>query len=249
MPVPLFASESKLNMHFKQSGRILVSAVDSSAQLEVGANFLQSGVIGGLYGSGCEFIPRNRGRRVPVAPLVCLGRGIWVWLGYHEEWEGEGSDHGTLKYSFRSVGLSIHFGFRNNVFKPQMFRAEWAGWARWGRREYSFQGGSAGHPHWHFDALDSVLEEKSSQRAAELIRRLKANGESEIREFTPKLSDLDVRDFIGAQKVSRIHFASAAAWWKSPPHGEHVHGPATLADIESWVRRSLDYIKGELERL
>ncbi len=29
----------------------------------------------------------------------------------------------------RSVGLSVHFGIKNNIFKPQMFRAEWAGWA------------------------------------------------------------------------------------------------------------------------
>ena len=249
MPVPLYANESKLNMHFKQSSKILVSAVDSSAQLQVGTNFLESGVIGGLYGSGCELIPRNRGRRVPVAPLVCLGHGLWVWLGYHEEWEGERSDHGTPKYSFKTVGLSIHFGFRNNVLKPQIFRAEWAGWARWGSRNYSFQAGGAAHPHWHFDALDSVAEEKSSQRATELIRRLKANGDSEIREFSPNLPDLDVRDFIGAQKLSRIHLASAAAWWKSPPHGEHMHGPASLGDIETWVLRSIEYIKGELARL
>ena len=249
MPVALYASESKLNAHFKQSGRILVSAVDSSAQLQIGTSVLESGIIGGLYGSGCEFIPRNRGRRVPVAPLVCLGHGLWVWLGYHEEWAGEGLDRGILKYSFRSIGLSIHFGFKNNVLKPQIFRAEWAGWARWGRREYSFQAGGAAHPHWHFDALESIVEEKSSQRATDLISRLKANGESAISEFSPKLSDLDVRDLIGAQKVSRIHFASAAAWWKSQPDGEYVRGPETLGDIENWVRHSLDYIKRELERL
>ena len=249
MAVPLIVNESKLRMHFKQSDAILASAVHSSAQLQIGTEFFHSGVTGGLYGPGCELIPRNRGRRVPVAPLLCLGQGLWVWLGYHEEWYGEQPNRRIRRYSFRSVGLSIHFGWRNNVFKPQMFRAEWAGWARWGGGDYRFQAGNAGHPHWQFDALDSITDDDHSQRAVELLRRLKAEGEPEIRDFSPQLSDVDVRDFVTSQKVSRIHFASAAAWWKSPPHGEHMHGPANLADIESWVRRSLDYIKLELERL
>ena len=232
-------------MHFRQSGGILAAAVDNSAQLQVVPEFAHPRVIGGLYGSGCEFIPRNRGRPVPVAPVLPLGQGLWVWLGYREEWDEERRN----RYSFRSVGLSIHFGLRNDVFKPQMFRAEWAGWARWGGLDYSFQAAAAGHPHWQFDVLDSLPDDDVSERATQLLRRLKAEAEPEIREFSPLLSNFDVRDLVTAQKLSRIHFASAAAWWKSPPHDEHMHGPANLADIENWVRHSLEYIKCELDRL
>ena len=236
-------------MHFKESGTILGSAVHTSAQLEVGADFGYPGVIGGLYGSGCELIPRNRGRSVHVAPLTHLVQDLWVWLGYREEWDEERPNRRIRRYSFRSVGLSIHFGLRNSVFKPQMFRAEWAGWARWDGSEYRFQAANAGHPHWQFDALDSIRDDDLSLRAKQLLRRLKADSEPEIREFSPQLSCGDVRDLVTAQNVSRIHFTSAAAWWKSPPYGEHVHAPAKVADIENWVRHSVEYIKHELERL
>ena len=249
MTVPLIATQSKLLMHFEQSGSILSSAVHTSAELKVEAEFVHPRVVGGLYGSGCEFIPRNRGRRVPVAPLYHLGQGLWVWLGYHEEWDEERPSRRIHRYSFRSVALSIHFGLRNNAFKPQMFRAEWAGWARWGGSGFGFQAANAGHPHWQFDALDSLPDSNLLHRADQLLSRLKADPGHEVREFSPQLSNLDVRDFVATQKVSRIHFASAAAWWKPPPHGDHVHGPTNLIDIQNWVRYSLNYIKLELDRL
>jgi hypothetical protein len=72
--VAVIVNESRLQMHFRQSGRILASAVHRSAQLQVEADFVNSGVIGGLYGPGCERISRNRGRSASVAPLLCLGQ-------------------------------------------------------------------------------------------------------------------------------------------------------------------------------
>ena len=249
MTVPLIATYSKLLGHFRHSGSILAAAVDTSAQLQIVPEFGHLGVTGGLFGSGCELIPRNRGRRTPVAPLLHLREGLWVWLGYHEEWYEERRIGKIRRFSFRSVGLSIHCGLRNSAFKPQMFRAEWAGWAKWDGMDYSFQAVDAAHPHWQFDALDSLPDESLSRRAGELLSRLKKEPKTEIHEFSPRLSEVDVRDMVAVQKFSRIHFASAAAWWKASPHGMHVHNPTDLSDIENWVRRSLEYIKRELTRL
>lgn len=249
MPCPLIVTESRLNQHFQNSGTILQDAVDASVQLDVDYEFVSPGAIGGLYGTGCEFIPRNRGRPVAVAPLIHLDKGVWVWLGYHEEWEEERRNRHIRRFSFRSVGLTVHFGVKNNQFKPQMFRAEWAGWARWNGPDYSFQAIDAGHPHWQFDALDSLPDDDFSGRAAKLLSRLKAEAGSQIRDFSPQLATVEVRDVVTAQKLSNIHFASAAAWWKSSPHGDHAHGPANIADIETWVKRSLEYLKVELARL
>ena len=249
MTLPLVATHSKLLAHFQQSGSILAAAVDTSAQLQVEHEFVHPRVIGGLIGSGCEFVTRNRGRRAPVAPFLHLSEGLWVWLGYHEEWQEEHRIGGVRRFSFRSVGLSIHFGPRNHAFKPQMFRAEWAGFAKWRGTEYSFQAADAAHPHWQFDALDSLPDSSMSQRAAELLNRLKAEASPEIREFSPHLSEFDVRDMVTIQKISRIHFASAAAWWEASPHAKHAHSPTDLADIQNWVRHSLEYIKLELTRL
>ena len=249
MTVPLVATYPKLLAHFQQSGSILAAAVDTSAQLQIEHEIVHSRAIVGLFGPGCEFVARNRGRPAPVAPLLHLREGLWVWLGYHEEWQEERRIRNIRRFSFRSVGLSIHFGLRNNTFKPQMFRAEWAGLAKWNGADYSFQAADAAHPHWQFDALDSLPDDTLSRRAAQLLQRLKSEPNPDIREFSPLLSEVDVRDMITVQKVSRIHFASAAAWWKVPPNRNHVHNPSDLSDIENWMRHSLEYIKLELNRL
>ena len=248
-PEPLIASQSKLDMHFRRTGDILAAAVDISVKVRIEVDRPLSHIVGGLTGAGCEFIPRNRGLRVPVAPLLHLQQGLWAWLGYQEEWDEARQYFKIRRFSFRSVGLTIHFGLKNDVFKPQMFRAEWAGWAKWSGVDYSFQTADAGHPHWQFDALDSLPDADLAQRATMLRSLLEAKAEPEIREFSPQLPNSDVRDMVTTQKLSRIHFASAAAWWKSAPHDEHAHGPANLADVENWVRRSLDYVRLELKRL
>ena len=249
VPTPLIITHQKLDMHFEKSGSILTAAVDSSAQLQVEPDYVSSRVIGGLYGSACENISRNRGRRVHVAPLLDLGRGMWAWLGYHEEWDEERRNRNTRRFSFRSVGISIYIGPRNNEIKLQVFRAEWAGWARWNGDNYCFQATSAAHPHWQFDALDSLHDDDLSQRTAQSLRHLSAEAKLEIREFGPQLSEANVRDIVTTQKLSSIHFASAATWWKSSPHGGHAHSPNDPVDVENWVQHSIDYIKLELKRL
>ena len=249
MTSPLFATYAKLLAHFQQSTDILAAAVDTSAQLQIETEFVYPRATGGLIGTGCEYIARNRGRPSPVAPMLHIREGLWVWLGYHEEWNEERKVRNIRRFSFRSVSLSIHFGVRNNLFKPQMFRAEWAGWAKWGGYDYRFPADSAGHPHWQFDALNSLSDETLSDRASELLRRLRDDNKLEIHDFSPTLSRVDVRDLVTVQKLSRVHFSSASAWWKSPPHDAHAHAPNELADIENWVRHSLEYIKRELRRL
>ena len=246
---PLITTHSKLLSHFQQTGSILAAAVDTSVQPQIEIEFVHPRAISGLSGSGCEFISRNRGGSTPVAPFLHLRDGLWVWLGYHEEWDEQRRVGNVRRYSFRSVGLSVHFGIKNNIFKPQMFRAEWAGWANWEGSNYGFQAPDAGHPHWQFDALDSLPDETLSQRASQILSRLKNHGQPEVRDFIPHLTEVDVRDMVTVQKLSRVHFASAAAWWKSSPQNTHVHGPNDIKDVQNWVRHSLDYIKLELNRL
>ena len=249
MTAPLLATYSKLLSHFQETGDILAAAVHSSVQAQLETDFVHPRAITALSGSGCEFIPRNRGRPTPVAPLLHVRDGLWVWLGYHEEWDEQRRVRNVRRFSFRSVGLSFHFGIRNNVFKPQMFRAEWAGWVQWAGSDYGFQASGAAHPHWQFDALDSLPDETLSERAKEILSRLKNDAPSAVHDFSPSLSDPDVRDMVSVQKLSRIHFASAAAWWAPSPQNTHVHGPTDVSDIQGWIRHSLDYIKLELARL
>lgn len=249
MPEPLTAPQSKLERHFLQMGGILASAVDSSVEIRIDVEWTSSRVVSGLSGAGCEFISRNRGLRVAVAPLIQLPQDLWAWLGYREEWDEELPRKRNRKFSFRSVGLTIHFGLMYEEFKPQMFRAEWAGWAKWRGVDYSFQTAGAGHPHWQIDALDSLPENDLAEQVGILRDLLTVEPEIELHEFSPQLRNADVRDAVSGQKFSKMHFASAAAWWKPMPHDEHAHGPANLTDVESWVQHAVDYVKLELKRL
>ncbi|MBX6367344.1 MAG: hypothetical protein IRZ04_05140 [Rhodospirillales bacterium] len=251
MAAPLIVTEAQVNAHFKRMNEILASAVDLSAKTQVTVDSASPPLVGGLTGAGCEFITRNRGLRVPVAPFLQLQHGVWAWLGYREEWDYERPVRNIRRFSFRTVGLTIHFGLRNSLFKPQMFRGEWAGWAKWGGKDYGFQAADAGHPHWQFDALDSLPDESFPERAAELRELLSVenDGNLDVKEFSPQLTVPEIRAVVTAQKLSRIHFASAAAWWKPKPHDDHAHGPISEADIENWVRHTLHYLRRELQRL
>jgi hypothetical protein len=85
LSAPLITTQPKLGMHFARTGDVLAAAVDISVKVGVGVDWALSTVEGGLNGAGCEQISRNRGLRVPVAPMLHLQQGLWAWLGYKEE--------------------------------------------------------------------------------------------------------------------------------------------------------------------
>jgi hypothetical protein len=221
------------------------------ARAKLDANWSVVPIVAGLVGEGCEITSRNRGSDVSVAPMLLLESGLWAWLGYREEWDSEPPAGRVRRFSFRSAALTIHFGYRNHRHKPQMFRAEWAGWARWNETEYGYQAGDAAHPHWQFDALESLKRDETAQRAATFLAVLRSEEEQTTpREFTPQaLTRDEVGELIGAQELSRVHFASAAAWWKSPPENAHVHAPSSVREIQAWVHETVAYIHRELVRL
>ena len=91
----------------------------------------------------------------------------------------------------------------------------------------------------------------TADRAAAFLQVLRSEErEAPPLEFIPQgLTQEDVSDLIGVQEVSRIHFASAAAWWKSAPNNNHAHSPNDVHDIENWLRGTLSYLLRELDRL
>lgn len=252
MSSPLHVPETSLVSHFATVDATLDAIVDHAARAKLVADWDIIPLVAGLVGEGCETTPRNRGPDVMVAPMLHLERGLWAWLGYREEWSGEPPAGRVRRFSFRSAGLTVHFGYRNVRYKPQMFRAEWAGWARWDGTGYSYQAGDAAHPHWQFDALESLKRDDAAERAATFLSVLKSEEDEEEtpRDFSPRgLSRSDVGDVIGVQELSRIHFASAAAWWKGAPNDVHAHAPSTVNDVQVWLRETLAYIVRELSRL
>ena len=49
-------------------------------------------------------------RRASVGAWPHLQQGLWARLGYREEWADERPNRNVRRFSFRSVGLTIHFG-------------------------------------------------------------------------------------------------------------------------------------------
>ena len=251
MPTPLKLSEASLTAHFASIGATLGTNVDPNAPTSIAADWSVDPLVAGLVGAGCEYIARNRGPKVPVAPVLLIDSGLWAWVGYREEWGSEPSAGRNRRFSFRSAGLTIHFGYRNIQHKPQMFRAEWAGCANWDGTDDVYQAGNAAHPHWQFDALESLKSDDGANRAADFLSVLKnEEQETEPRDFIPQsVGSEEVNDLISAQDLSRIHFASAAAWWKPAPNDAHAHSPTTPIEIQVWVAKTLEYVVQELARL
>ena len=251
MCAELIVREASLATHFGSMGSTLDTHIDRSAGVKLVADWDTVPLVAGLTGPGCEYVARNRGPNVPVAPVLLLESGLWVWVGYREEWDSERPAGPTRRFSFRSTGLTFHFGYRNYLYKPQMFRAEWAGWSRWNGIEYSYQAGDAAHPHWQIDALESLRRDDADEQVATLLAVIRQEEqEAEPRDFSPQFMESEVvSDLISQQELSRIHFASAAAWWKAVPDDTHAHSPTTVTDIRVWVDRTLKYVVRELTRL
>ena len=251
MPAPLGVSERSLATHFASIGDSLRGHVDPMARTELVADWGVVPLVAGLFGDGCELVARNRGKDVFVAPILLLDSGLWAWVGYREEWSSVRPAGGVRRFTFRSAGLTFHFGYRNIRHKPQMFRSEWAGWANWNGTDYGYSAGDAAHPHWQFDALESLKREDTSERAADFLSILRSEEQdTEPRDFSPQsMGSEEVGDLISAQELSRIHFASAAAWWEAAPNDGHAHSPASLTEIRIWVDKTLRYVVRELARL
>lgn len=251
MPQPLTVTRSTLQAHLDQIAERLGAVVEIDAQIEIQVDWNVSPAVAALAGDGCERIARNRGRSsVLVAPIKQLGRGLWVWLSYREEWAYDRQVAGRQLFTFRSASITVHFGLRFDAYKPQIFRAEWAGWADWDGVNFSYQAGDAAHPHWQFDALESLSDSGAAERATLLREMLAADENREgVRDFVPQLPTDDVRDLVSHQQISRIHFASAAAWWKAPPHCGHAHSPKRVKDLQVWLSHSISYLHSELDRL
>ncbi|MED5546009.1 MAG: hypothetical protein VYD90_12220 [Pseudomonadota bacterium] len=246
---PFRVPETDIGHHFAQVENILRGVVDPSVQLALNVDQLETKIVAGLTGGGLEVANRNRGgNSVRMAPLLHLRDGLWAFLGYQEEWSRM-PDKRSKALFFRSSSIGIHFGYRNMDPKPQIFRAEWAGFDFKGGT-YRFQGGLAGHPHWQFDVLESLLSDATIDKAADLAELLRAEaGGRPPPEFSPQglgLADTDVHNVISSRKIASIHFASAAMWWND---ATHAHAPKNVQNIRDWLKRSLDYIVQELDRV
>lgn len=241
----LEVTERDLGQHLVQASKILLDSIDRRVDARLVTEFAGETIVAGLVGSGCESIDRAFGGRSNVIAFLALQDPLIAWLSYQECWRilpRRGKNR-----EFRSASLSVYFGLENETYKPQVFRAEWAGWAKWkAKAEPSFQS-DAGHPHWQFDALDSLSEDNAELRRQTLEILRDSDDEEPVRDFDP--SAVKVRDLVLAQGLSRVHFPSAAAWWRPPPDNGHAFAPGSTMELRYWLNHTLRYLKSELVAL
>lgn len=245
LPEELSAAKSALDQRWVQVGALIARALGLPAdrrQLQIEAEYLQQGVWAGLQGGGCERISRNRGGQTWVAPLCEVSSNLLAWLGWQESWE---IPAGQRNYRFKTTGLSVYLGKRNEAVKPQLLRLEWPGYANWsGSQKASFQSPGAGHPHWQVDLVQSLAAAPQSPDFEATAGEIVYDFDAEVRE--PTVDEL-ARRF----SVERMHLASAARWWL-PSAGDgidhHVNAPPDIQALDRWLSESILYLRQELGR-
>ena len=101
-----------------------------------------------------------------------------------------------------------------------------------------------------FDVLESLRRDGEEQLARTYLAVLREEAEGvEPRVFSPSVETSEIDEIVGAKDFGRMHFASAAAWWRTASFDSHAHFPTSTSDVEAWVRKTIDYTAEELERL
>lgn len=187
-----------------------------------------------LAGRASEVIARNRGGKHPVVPLAALNEDVYIWTGYREVWQKQGSEQNLR---FVEGGFTLHLGRLGDMAKPQILRSEWVG-----RRSRAFVE-MAGHPHWQFD----VLESTRSIVPASPIRFDDADSPSPVTEFDSAALSVDGSDLLKGLTVESMHFASAAMWWRQPETSV-ANVPEKVGDVDRWILSCVAYLRQEAAR-
>jgi hypothetical protein len=184
-------------------------------------------------------------RSSPVAPLTQIGRGpLRSWLGFHEVWEEKSSN----TFAFHHVSLTVYLGYKGYSPKPQIFRSEWPGIRNWSSVEIGFQSPGAGHPHWQFDAIQTISDADSAQKVRSLA---KLREEETVVEDFNSAEGIDAISDLKQLALDRIHFASAAPWWLpnvDKPYGLHMNAPRDSGALTRWTVQCVAYLRQELAR-
>ena len=148
------------------------------------------------------------------------------------------------KVSFCFVGTVCLFRpSRRPENKLLMFRAEWSGTRSAGDGIVcTFRPPTAGHPHWHFDALSSLVAKTGERQETEVFRSPQCRAPNCSRHMRPNPINQVLKP-----NIDRIHFASGATWWKSA--SAHIHAPKNPTELEAWASGCAMYIKDELRSL
>ncbi len=238
---PLQVDGPELNHHFGAISNRM-RKVTGKRYVQLSGNTDTDPVAANLVGNDCEYTNVGR-RRIPVVRLVDLNDNLYAWLAVLAQWDALAtpSKRRQRRFLFVSLALSVYFGPQDDDNKLLMFRAEWTGARPAGDGTNTFRPPTAGHPHWHFDAVSSLVAKAREGRNGSVPIPEVQNAEL----FDTYETD-SINDFL-KPGIDRIHFASGATWWKSD--SAHAHTPENPSELESWADGCATYMRDELRSL
>jgi len=188
------------------------------------------------------------------------------WLSVSMVWDPPLGGKRDRKLIYRSSQVSIYQARYAETEYLQLVRAEWTGKRLTGKDDCEFDSESAGHPHWHVDAVSVVRghlqKEREAQTEHQRIRdRLmrEAATEREYIDFDELLkatepserrSPLDELD----DTLSSLHLAQCAGWHACAWDGSasttsaHAHNPRAIDQVTDWILSTVTYLKHEIEK-
>ncbi|HVA63643.1 MAG TPA: hypothetical protein VNF74_07955 [Terriglobales bacterium] len=175
-------------------------------------------------------------------PFMPNGKAIF-WIGLHERW----TPVKNRVARFEDSGVRLYFCAGGEAAR-QILRLEWAAPSVHGN-VWSFDGGHAGHPHWHVD------------------RAALTDGTSEAFIFAEPLPPdtglgEDFGEFVAAAEagqaaaydcswMGKLHLPAQSNWMLHPWNGLQVPGPhqgapESLHELYHWWAGALRYLAAEI---
>lgn len=235
-------SKHQLESRFRQLGQTLNAEMGfNNARLRFRSNQDQHG-LSHWWLENATLSEFEQGRFPGVAAQLATAPGdaSQLYFAFAEQWV-----YVRRAYAFKSSNLKFIVSDTDPNSLPIQFRLEWAG--RDPTAGFTFNGIGAAHPHWNFDANRSWIGQ---------------GGEVQVDlEPQPQIVDLDLDDAEASVPIAhsvqdglnwfhKLHLP-ARANWNDALRQVHLeaegqqHDPASVVEIDNWVRSALRYLRHE----
>lgn len=206
----------------------------------------------GVYVSGAVPHQQHRdvtsdlGRREKVLgfPVPSAGRPRY-WIGVHEVWRPS-----KKRVSFVSCGFRLYMGFAEEQI-VQILRLEWVAPGKDAEGMVRYDGGHAGHPHWHIDR-SALLGDDEYWRSLAIL--MAPASEAPLENFEPGRTIPErspVRQVQDCSWLQSVHFPAHASWMHRAWDGvelpaPHQSEPNNLPSLSRWWSGAMRYLAAEL---